>query len=84
MMDNDRLAVLWNHVSDNMDISRETEEYKNLDHEHWDVLNKIKEIDWSLANDIDEAANAILAYEMHQAFALGFKEAVGLLMGCVK
>ena len=83
-MENSSLKALWDHTSGKIDPTRETEEYKTLDNKHWDILNKIKEIDWNLANDINEASNEIIAYEMYQAFVLGFREAVGLLVGCSK
>lgn len=83
-MGNDSLKALWDHASGKIDPTRETEEYKTLDHKHWDILNKNREIDWNLANDINEVSNEILVYEMYQAFVLGFREAVGLLVGCSK
>lgn len=83
-MGNDSLKALWDHDSGKIDPTRETEESKTLDHKHWNILNKNKEIDWNLANDINEVSNEILVYEMYQAFVLGFREAVGLLVGCSK
>ncbi|MDO9492485.1 hypothetical protein [Acetobacterium sp.] len=81
-MNNDRLAVLWNNILSGP--LQETDEHQAARVNYSNMLGKIREIDQELMFCLEEASSEFINFEMYQAFALGFQEAVGLLMGCSK
>ncbi|MDK2905442.1 MAG: hypothetical protein PWR12_1518 [Eubacteriaceae bacterium] len=83
-MEKNSLKVLWENATRNLSVEQDTPEHKKARENYNDALQNMLNVDYDLANIMDEANNDLAYYETYQAFELGFKEAVGLLMGCAQ
>lgn len=83
-MENSSLKVLWDHATRDLNPSQDTAEHKAAHENYCTALKDLEKFDRERAGAIEEASNDLSYHETYQAFVLGFREAVGLLMGCSK
>lgn len=67
-MEKNSLKVLWENATRNLSVEQDTPEHKKARENYNDALQNMLNVDYDLANIMDEANNDLAYYETYQAF----------------